>query len=226
MLRSTLLTLLSFPLLVFSQVWSNHTVAYSDVKGTSPYQRHECAAGLCQFGGNDYCIVVGGRGNFNKKCPIIYDRAKDSLYLGNQCPQEVHHFQASVWRDSIIVVGMALTNGYPGENPVSSLYLYHAKTDTWEVKTTIPTSRRRGSAQSVIVGDWVYFFNGITQGHISGWVNQADRYNLTTNTWEVLLPTPRARDHALAFHVGENIYLVGGRRSNYGNAGGLHGLPV
>lgn len=121
---------------------------------------------------------------------------------------------------------MGLTGAYPGEVPVPSLYLYHAKTNTWEVKTTIPTSRQRGSAQSVVVGDWVYFFNGITQGHLSGWVDQADRYNLATNTWQVLLPTPRARDHAVALPLDDKIYLVGGRRSNYGAQGGLHGLPV
>ncbi|MDP5172311.1 MAG: T9SS type A sorting domain-containing protein [Bacteroidia bacterium] len=170
--------------------------------------------------------MLGGRGSGDKLRTVLYDRKLNQLSFGAKSPMELHHFQAVVWRDSIIVVGMALTGVYPDETPVPNLYLYHVKTDTWELKSSIPSGRRRGSAQAVIVGDWVYFFNGLTNGHKSGWTEKTDRYNLVTNTWQTLPNSPHQRDHSVALLHDNNVYIVGGRKSNTGGTGGLHAFPV
>ncbi|MDP5170498.1 MAG: hypothetical protein NWR72_09640, partial [Bacteroidia bacterium] len=129
------------------------------------------------------------------------------------------------WRDSIIVVGMSFDNGYPNEIPQTHLHLYYIRSQTWVQLDTVPTARARGSAQCVVVNDTAYFFNGLTDGHKSGWVNYTDKYDLVNGVWDTLAPSPHARDHAVALLDGDNVYMVGGRRSATGN-GGLNAFPV
>ncbi|MDP5170500.1 MAG: hypothetical protein NWR72_09650, partial [Bacteroidia bacterium] len=113
---------------------------------------------------------------------------------------------------------------FPNEFPLTDIYLYNINSNTWITYDTIPVARQRGSTQAVIDGDWVYFFNGLTQGHKWGWTEKVDRYNLATKTWEIMTDSPRARDHAVAVKSGTLVYIVGGRRSNAGNAG-MHAYP-
>jgi len=83
----------------------------------------------------------------------------------------------------------------------------------------------RGSAASIIDGDWIYFFSGLTDGHRGGWVNWVDRFNIVSGTWEELTDAPRARDHAFALKEGNRVYLLGGRNSD-ADGFGLHAFMV
>lgn len=192
------------------------------------YSRHECGAVTANIDGHRMAILLGGRsgsGQPDKKRPVIYDFDANSLTMGQTINKQLHHFQAAVWRDSIVVVGMSFDLGYPNEVPHSHLYYYYIRSNTWVTGDTVPTARARGSAQCVVVDDTAYFFSGLTNGHKSGWVTWVDKYDLVNGVWDTLSPAPRARDHAVALLEGDNIYLVGGRRSNAGGAG-LHAYPV
>lgn len=208
-----------------AQTWTGVSATYDGTYNADNYKRHECGAVACEINGQPFGVVIGGRGSGDKRRPVFYDVANNHLHLGAQCPVELNHFQAVVWRDSFIVVGMALTGGYPDETPYANIYLYNTRANTWTNYDPIPVGRRRGSTQAVIDGDWVYFFNGLTQGHKNGWQNQVDRYNLATKTWETRANSPRARDHAVAVKDGNLVYIIGGRRSNAGGTWGVHGDP-
>jgi hypothetical protein len=219
------------PSLANAQSWSNTAVPYDPAYNASAYSRHEHGSAYFGFGGHDLCAVIGGRSGSNpdRRRVILYDRKQNYLEMGAECPVELHHFQAVVWRDSLVVCGMGMKGGYPGEDPHTEIYLYNAAADAWSIATTVPAGRERGSAQAIVDGDWVYFFNGITDGHKSGWSNFCDRYNLATGVWEVLPSSPRARDHAIALQEGNLVYIVGGRESNASGAKGsgwLHSFPV
>lgn len=209
---------------LFGQLWTSASPSYNSSYDAGKYKRHECGAVACKAFGQHLGIVLGGRGSGDQRRPIIYDAASNSLTLGAQAPKEIHHFQGVTWRDSIAVMGMAMTGPFPNEFPLDHLYLYSPSLDTWAEYDSIPTARKRGSTQAVIDGDWVYFFNGLTIGHKWGWTTKTDRYNLATKTWEILADSPRARDHGVAVKDGNLVYIIGGRRSNAGNAG-MHAFP-
>ncbi|RMG75784.1 MAG: hypothetical protein D6722_00385 [Bacteroidetes bacterium] len=195
---------------------------------TNPYEyrRHECGAEVAHTHNKRTGVLIGGRGG--SRPAILLDLNSYPFYLhrGSYAPVELHHIEAVVWRDSLIVAGMGFTGGYPSETPSPNIIAYDAASDSWQIlENNIPSARRRGSASAVIDGDWLYFFCGLTNGHQSGWVPWTDRYHLVTGTWQSLPDAPRARDHSVAVVEGRNVYLVGGRRSAVNN-GGLHSFMV
>ncbi|MDW3651610.1 MAG: kelch repeat-containing protein [Bacteroidia bacterium] len=177
------------------------------------FQKHECGVVIV----GDTILLVGGRGS---KRALIYNPQTNHVSTGSDGPIEFHHFQA-VEKDGIAYLGMGMTGGYPNETPIANLYTYDVRNDSWNLESAIPPARVRGSAQAILIGDWIYYFNGLTVGHQSGHVNMTDRYNVVTKQWEVLANSPRARDHSIALYYNNKVYLVGGRRSKV-NHGGLH----
>ncbi len=207
------------PSLLLAQ-WLPGYATYDPAFNTG-YVRHECSAIAVTIDSQRLCVLLGGRGgagNTAKRRPILYDFDQNTLTMGKNFNDQIHHFQAALWRDSVIVLGMAYRNGYPNEIPYDHLYLYYVKSDTWVQQDTIPTARKRGSAQCVVIGDEAYFFNGITDGHNTGYVNWTDRYDFVTGVWDTLAPSPHARDHAIALLEGSKVYIVGGRNSVQGAA--------
>lgn len=226
---SLLLSLLFvLPSVSHAQFWTAMSAVPDSSFNLQQYERHECSGVYAVINGKRLCITLGGRagaGKVDAKRPIIYDYDANTLTMGENADDQYHHFQAALWRDSIIVVGMSFDNGFPNEIPQSHLHLYYIKSETWVEVDTIPTARARGSAQCVVVEDTAYFFNGLTNGHTSGWVSWTDKYDLVNGVWDTLAPSPRARDHAVALLRDKEVYMVGGRRSAYGN-GGLNSFPV
>ena len=216
---------LLFPSFLFAQAaWVSTSTAYDTTDHPYNFQRHECGAGMCEVNGTRTGVIIGGRGANRTAIRINLD----SFYVDNgaKSPIELHHIQACVWRDSIIVAGMGFAGGFPIESPSANLVAYNVPSDSWQVlESNIPIARRRGSAASILDGDWMYFFCGLTNGHQSGWVSWTDRYNLVTGSWEKLEDAPRARDHSIAVVHNRNVYVVGGRRSAHQN-GGLHAYMV
>lgn len=171
-----------------------------------PTAREECA--FIECGGRFY--LVGGRG-FN---PVdIFDPKTRTWTKGAPPPVEVHHFQAVVWENHIVIAG-AMTGAYPREKPVDRLLSYDIKADTWSWGAEIPAERRRGSAGAVVCEGKLHLVAGITNGHTDGWVTWCDTYDFKGDKWETLPDAPRARDHFEAALVGGKIYAAGGRRSS------------
>ncbi len=171
-----------------------------------PTAREECA--FIECGGRFY--LVGGRGI----SPVdIFDPKTRTWTKGAPPPVEVHHFQAVVWENRI-VIACAMTGGYPREKPVDRLLSYDIKADAWTWGAEIPAERRRGSAGAVVHDGKLHLVAGITNGHTDGWVAWCDTYDFKTGKWETLPDAPRARDHFEAALVAGKIYAAGGRRSS------------
>ena len=170
-----------------------------------PTARSECA--YVEAGGLFY--LIGGRGN---KPLEIYDPVLGIWTNGAAPPIEMHHFQAVSYNGIIYILG-GFTGPYPGETPLSNVYIYDPGNDSWSTGPVIPDSRRRGSAGVGVYNGKIYMVCGIQNGHIDGWVPWLDEFNPVTETWTSLPDAPHARDHFQVGVIGNKLYAVGGRRT-------------
>jgi hypothetical protein len=171
-----------------------------------PNKRHE--ATFIEFKGKFYSL--GGR----KIQPVdIFDPNTNTWSHGAKPPFEIHHFQAVVYQDAIIIAG-ALTGKFPREKPVKNIIYYYPEQDKWQVKDELPTHRLRGGTGSVVYNDKLYLVAGIKNGHINGFVPWLDEFDLKTRQWKVLPNAPRARDHFQAGIADGKIYAIGGRTTS------------
>jgi len=171
-----------------------------------PNQRHE--ATFIEFKGKFYSL--GGRGI---KPVDIFDPENNTWRHASKPPFEIHHFQAVVYQDAIIIAG-ALTGKFPRETPVKNIIYYYPEKDKWELRDELPNQRLRGGTGSVIFNDKLYLIGGIKNGHISGFVPWLDEFDLKTRQWKVLPDAPRARDHFQAGIADGKIYAIGGRTTS------------
>jgi hypothetical protein len=181
--------------------WQTLTAASGTVTA-----RHENA--YVQAGDKFY--LLGGRGI---KPVQEYNPSVKSWTNKSASPIELHHFQA-VTLGGLIYVAGAFTGSYPHELPTSNIYIYNPVSDKWHTGASIPQTRRRGSAGTVVHNNKIYLIGGITDGHWAGWVNWLDEYDPATNTWKTLSNAPRARDHFHATVNNGKLYIVGGRRTS------------
>lgn len=172
----------------------------------NPVGRHENA--FVEVNGKFY--LLGGR----KIRPVsIYDPNTNSWTNGSKPPLELHHFQAVTYDGKIYIAG-AMTGKYPGETPVSNVYIYDPAKDKWYKGDDIPEERRRGSSGVVIYNEEFYFIGGIVDGHRGNYVNWVDKYNPKSGKWTRLADAPRPRDHFQAVVHEGKIYAVGGRTTS------------
>ena len=170
---------------------------------SKPEKRHE--AGFVGIG--DQFYLLGGRG---MRPVSIYDTKTNKWRNGAIPPVEMHHFQPVVYKNEIYALG-AMTGGYPGETPVSHIYIYNPNNDSWRKGAEIPADRQRGGAGAVIYNDKIYLVCGIRDGHRGDHKNWLDTYDLQTGKWAVLPNAPRARDHFQSVIVDDKLYALAGR---------------
>lgn len=174
--------------------------------------RHEAA--FVQSGDKFY--LLGGRehsSNVN-----IYNPATDVWTTGANPPgNSLHHFQGFDYHGLIVAAGAMKGIFIESEASVANMKVYDPLTNTWFEGPDIPQSRRRGSAGAVVAGDSLYLVGGITNGHLNGSVEWADRYDFRTNSWTQLPNAPHKRDH---FHLAEKdgkLLAAAGRRTVISN---------
>ena len=171
-----------------------------------PTNRHESAAAVID--GKLY--LVGGRG----ERPVErYNPDTGNWQTLATPPLSMHHFQAVTYKDRIYVIG-ALNGSYPYEDPISHVYIYDPKTDSWTKGAEIPEDRRRGAAGAAVYNDQIYVVGGIQNGHASGQVRWLDSFDPATGQWTKLANAPRKRDHFQVAVINDKLYAAGGRRSS------------
>ncbi|QDV06155.1 N-acetylneuraminate epimerase [Planctomycetes bacterium Poly30] len=181
----------------------------TSTNGSAPLARHETAA--VTVGGKFY--LIGGRGF---RPTQEYDPVNRTWTSVGVPPFEMHHFQPVVVDGLVYVVG-AFTGGYPNEQNVVSVYTWDPQTNVWQVVSSVPAARARGSAGTAIHDGKIYLVGGNNQGHNGGARPWFDCFDPATNTWTVLPDAPRARDHFLASVVGNRLVLAGGRTTDLPN---------
>lgn len=171
--------------------------------GSKPVNRHE--AGF--IGLDEKFYLLGGRG---MKPVSIYDTKSNTWEDGAVPPVEMHHFQPVVYKNEIYALG-AMTGGYPGETPVSHIYIYSPAKDVWRQGAAIPEERQRGGAGAVVYGDKIFLVCGIRDGHRGDHKKWLDTYDLKSGQWTALNDAPRPRDHFQAVVIDHKLYAVAGR---------------
>ncbi|MDX1637959.1 MAG: kelch repeat-containing protein [Balneolaceae bacterium] len=210
-----------FLLLLFNQRPMNAQPTHGDADGwkiieseTEPHHRHENA--FTKVGDKFY--LLGGRG----ERPVdIYDPETNSWQTGATPPLPMHHFQAVSYDGKIYVMG-ALTGGWPDEDPLPHIYIYHPETDSWSKGPEIPEQRRRGAAGAIAYNDMIFLVGGIQNGHIDGHVRWFDSFDPATGEWSVLPDAPRFRDHFQAVVIDGKLYAAGGRRTSQATGNTFH----
>ena len=177
-----------------------------ECQGT-PTGRHE--NGFVEHDGKFY--LFGGRGI---KPVEVFNPQTSTWKQLQPTPCEMHHFQAITIGDTIWVAG-CMTGPYPVESPVSNIYLYTPKTDTWIKGPGIPEHRQRGSSGAVVYKDQIYLIGGIQLGHTSGTVAWFDVFDPKTGKWQVLDDAPHIRDHFHAVVANDKLYCIGGRNTSF-----------
>ncbi len=172
-----------------------------------PTARHECAT--VALGGQLY--LIGGRGI---KPVEVFNPTTKTWKKAGPTPFEVHHFQPVVFEDEIYVLS-AFTGGYPRETPLENVWIYNPKEDLWREGPEIPENRRRGAGGVLTVGSKIYVAGGILDGHNSGTVSYTDVFDPKTGAWKELPDMPNRRDHTVAVGDSQNMYLIGGRTTDY-----------
>ncbi len=162
--------------------------------------------------------LLGGREN--TRTVEIYDYKNDTWRsLPNSSPLDFNHFQAVTYEGLIWIIGAFKTNNFPAEEPAEHVWAFDPAKEVWIQGPEIPEERRRGSAGLVVFEDKFYLVNGNKKGHDGEFVSYFDEYNPKTGEWTVLENSPRARDHFFATVIGNEMYVVSGRRS--GGPGGV-----
>ncbi|MFY0652616.1 MAG: galactose oxidase [Cyclobacteriaceae bacterium] len=173
--------------------------------------RHEC--GFVEHKKDLY--LVGGR----RIHPVEKFTVADSAWAQlAETPLEMHHITPVSVNDKIYVVG-GLTGKYPKEPPLSHVYAFDPKTNTWVKVFEIPEDRRRGGAGVTVYKGQIYIVNGITLGHTSGTCAMFDVYDPEANTWTKLPDAPTIRDHSSAVVLGGKLIALGGRNTSYHEEG-------
>lgn len=176
-----------------------------------PTARHE--AGLVAF--KEKLYLMGGR----RVNPVdVYDPETNRWTAKSPTPIELHHFQAVPFGDAIYMVG-AMNGPYPTEAPLEKVVVYYPDEDRFEMTHTIPESRRRGGAGTVVYKNKIYVVGGITNGHQDGTVAWLDEYDPASGQWRQLADAPHPRDHFQAAVVGDKLVCAAGRttRQRTGN---------
>ncbi len=168
-----------------------------------PEPRHENA--FIEVNGLFY--LLGGRGI---KPVSIFDPETKTWTKGAAPPVELHHFQAIQYHDEIYVIG-AMTGDFPEERPVDHIYVYSPRENKWKKDDVIPEQVRRGAAGAAQVNTKVYLSGGIINGHLGGYTNRMDVYDLQEKKWKKLSRSPHERDHFHCVALNGKIYAIGGR---------------
>ena len=87
---------------------------------------------------------------------------------------------------------------------------YNTETDSWVDITSFNLDSRKGIC-IVSMDSFVYFLGGYVQFSVPGKTLQdADRYDLRTNTWKKLATLQKARSDAEGAAVCGKIFIAGG----------------
>ena len=170
---------------------------------------------------NNKIYVVGGETNIIP-LDILEEYSPDTDTWTTKTPMPTSRSMtaAHVVNDRIYVIGGM--GDYDGDNwpPISKVEEYNPATDTWAVKSNMPTAR--SALLSAVYNDKIYVISGIT-GPIRAWSGDeypktdiVEVYDPATDTWATLSPIPTARFVGCAGIIDGKIYVVGGELYSQG----------
>jgi len=181
----------------------------TSIDGSAAQARHE--SGAVAVDGKLY--LLGGRG---MRTVQRFDPTLETWSDLGPLPLELHHFQP-VAIDELIYVIAGFTCCFPLESLVPEIHVFDTQSLTWSVAGSMPASRARGSAATVVRDGLIYVLGGNTQGHSGGAVAWFDRYDPATGEWTELPDAPHARDHFAAVLNNDYLVAASGRQTSLPN---------
>jgi len=208
--------LLLFPLLLLpfmlvgaetsgAQAWQ----AVVSADGSEAQARHE--SGAVEVNGKLY--LLGGRA---MRAVQVYDPTLNTWTDLAPTPLELHHFQPVAIDESIYVIG-SFTCCFPMETLIPEIHVFNTETLTWSISGSMPASRVRGSAATIVRNGIIYILGGNTLGHSGGAVAWFDKFDPATGVWTTLPDAPNARDHFAAVLVNDYLVAAAGRQTSLPN---------
>lgn len=134
-----------------------------------------------------------------------YDPATDTWTSAAALPVPMHHANAAVVADTVVVAGFLTGIGFTAEGSVLS---FDPATDAWSEHDAMPTGTERGGSGTATLDGLVYVVGGLREGQA---VADAWSYERSTDVWLPLPDLPTARDHLVAVAADGKIFAIGGR---------------
>ncbi len=150
--------------------------------------------------------VLGGFDGASRVVPTveIFDPIAGQWRAGPSLPVPMHHAQAAVVGDRIVVLGFLTGLDFRADGRAFALTRGAAR---WEPIAALPAGTQRGGGATAVVGDRVYVIGGLR----SGAVTDVTVYDAATDTHAAGVALPEPRDHLGAAAIGERVYVIGGR---------------
>ena len=136
-------------------------------------------------------------------------------------PNKGHHHCIEVYDDKIYVLGGI------GAGSQNKLQIYDPVTNAWSHGAPIPYGS--GSANTVLIGDTIYYCGGIEYlpGGVQATTDRCQVYSISTNTWSAeVAPMPKGRNHAATTTDGSKMYVIGGRDGGNWVTGGFDDVQI
>jgi len=168
---------------------------------SAPVALGEVAGGVL---GSRLLLVGEGSG-----ATLAYDPGRDAWEAPDaraQRPVVGHHHAAEVLNGELYLLGGL------GQNVPGVVQIYDPANDRWRFGPRLPFNV--GSSASAVIDGRIYIAGGIEDGHTIG---GTARFDPETETWTVLAPMPRPRNHAAAATDGRRMFVFGGRGPGSGD---------
>lgn len=164
----------------------------------------EGPAATCYDG---YIYVVGGSPGSPSNQFYIYDIANDSWTPGAALPRVVWGPAMGAWDGQVYVAGGDDDFSFGGTS--SEVNIYDIASDTWAgTGSSMPTAT--GTAGSAQAGQYIYVVGGWGQNAPASNVNVTQRYDMSSDTWEVG-PTFDLATSDLALAISDQmLYAIAG----------------
>lgn len=157
-------------------------------------------------------VVLGGVDDRGATLAVVeaYQPDTDRWRRLADLPVALHHANAGVVDDTLVVAGFLLGAGF---TPDGRVFRYDADRDTWTTGTSMPSGTERGAAGCAVVGDHLYVIGGLQAGSVA----TMSRYHVVDDAWEALGELPVALDHLGTYAVDERLWVIGGRTDGLRN---------
>ncbi len=100
-----------------------------------------------------------------------------------------------------------LTGGFPNEQA----HAFNTVSKTWST-TSLQSMPRGNNSTAITLGDFIYVMGGRI-GNSTNATNSVERYNRTSDQWEIVTPMQRRRASASSKVINGKIYVFGGESS-------------
>jgi len=157
---------------------------------------------------NGKIYAIGGMPDYNTN--EEYDPATDMWNVKAPMPTARYKFGIAVYQNKIYCIGGQFSNRSSNarSEQTGAIEVYDPATNTWEIKTPMPSPRSQFQAN--VVNGKIYLIGGRTGGQYST-VSLNEVYNPETEAWTTKASIPYPVVSYASAVVGNKIYVLGGQ---------------